>query len=180
MLIAFPARLCFADVAIDSWRDASGTATWQCPKRIASAAAAATASVGDARSVHVEFINGRRGTLDLDATEGGKPSRVFRLRFPPLQSATQFMMALFMNDGSSRAACVVRLPARDAEFFMEFPLSSFRQALGLADFGDVDYILLVARRAQAGGETVPDARARVLSIAVTGVRQPGALVAHCR
>jgi len=178
-MVAVPARLCLADVAIDAWRDAAGHSSLRCPQRIADAVADLSAGVGDARSVHAEFIDGRRGTLDLDATEGGQPARAFRLRFPPLSAATQFMLALFMNDGSSRAACVVRLPARETAFSMDFPLNGFRQALGVADYSDVDYILLVARRAHTGVEPAPD-RERVLSIAVTGSHQPATLVARCR
>jgi hypothetical protein len=63
---------------------------------------------------------------------------------------------------------------------MDFPLAGFRPALGIADYGDVDYILLVARRVERGGETAPAAHARVLSIAITGAHPPAALVARCR
>jgi hypothetical protein len=179
-LVAVPVRPCLADVAIDAWRAAGETSSWQCPRRIADAAADLAAGVGDARSVHAEFIDGGSRTLDLDATEGGRPRRAFRLRFPPQPRPSQFMLALFMNDGSSRSACVVQLPARGTEFEMEFPLSAFRQALGLADYSDVDYILLVARRAAGGTGAAGERHERILSIPLSGMHQPGALVARCR
>lgn len=180
ILIAASARPCFADLRIDAWRNAGESSTWQCPERISSAAAAAAASVGEARFVHAEFIDGRSRTLDLDVTEGGQPRRAFRLRFPPQRQSSQFMLALFMNDGSSRSACVVQLPPRDAAFDMEFPLAAFRQALGMADYSDVDYILLVARRAAAVPGQAGDRHERVISISLTGMHQPGALIARCR
>ena len=180
ILIAACARLCFADARIDALRDASESSTWRCPERISRAASDAAASMGDAHFVHAEFIDGRPGTLDLDVTEGGRPQRAFRLRFPPQRESSQFMLALFMNDGSSRSACVVQLPPRDAAFDMEFPLAAFRQALGMADYSDVDYILLVARRAAAVPGQAGDRHERVISISLTGMHQPGALIARCR
>jgi hypothetical protein len=173
------AAILFADVKIDAWRG-DRESSWQCPERISRAAAESAASVGEARSVHAEFIDGHARTLDLDVTEGGQARRAFRLRFPPQRRSSQFMLALFMNDGSSRAACVVQLPRRDAAFDMEFPLAAFRQALGMADYNDVDYILLVARHAAAGPGGAKERHERVISISVTGTHQPGALIARCR
>jgi hypothetical protein len=178
------ARLCVADVSIDSWRDADATDAMQCPEHIARVAAEATAPANGARAVYAEFIDGRGrdgdvATLDLDAEGGGQPRPAFRLRFPPLRQDTQFMLALFMNDGSSRSACVVRLSAREAEFAVEFPLAGFRQALGLADYSDVDYILLVSRQAGRLTDHSPS-HPRIVSIAVTGRHEAGALVARCR
>jgi hypothetical protein len=175
------ARLCLADVSIDARREAGAGSALQCPPRLAKAVAAATAPAAGALSVHAEFIDGSASpkdtrTLDLDVAAQGAPRPAFRVRFPPLRGATQFMLALFMNDGSSRAACVVQLPIREAGFAMEFPLAQFRQALGVADYHDVDYILLVSRRASSDAD---EARAKVLSISVTGRHEPGALVARC-
>lgn len=90
------------------------------------------------------------------------------------------MLALFMNDGSSRSACVVQLPRRDTAFDVEFPVSAFRQALGVADYSDVDYILLVARHAGTPPVDTPIRPSKVISILVSGARQPGALIARCR
>jgi hypothetical protein len=178
------ARLCVADVSIDSWRDADSTDALQCPEPVAKAAAEATAPAEGARSVYAEFIDGRAGprkspTLDLDLQAGGHPRPAFRLRFPPLRQDTQFMLALFMNDGSSRSACMVRLAPRAAEFAVEFPLAGFRQALGVADYRDVDYILLVSRQAGLVSDQA-QSHARIVSIAVTGRHESGALVARCR
>lgn len=178
------ARLCVADVSIDSWRDADATDALQCPERIAKAAAEAIAPAAGARAVYAEFIDGRdgrenSGTLDLDVETGGQPRPAFRLRFPPLRRDTQFMLALFMNDGSSRSACVVRLSPRAAEFAVEFPLAGFRQALGVADYRDVDYILMVSRQAGVVSDPAPS-HAKIVSIAVTGRHESGALIARCR
>lgn len=178
--LAVAAHPCVADVGLDAWRDLDDHAAWQCPQRIAKAAEEVVARVGVASSVHAEFIDGRAGTLDLDVAVGGRPRPAFRLRFPPQRQASQFMLALFMNDGSSRSACVVQLPARGTAFDVEFPVSAFRQALGVADYSDVDYILLVARRAGTLPVDAPTGHARVISIALSGTRQPGALIARCR
>jgi hypothetical protein len=70
---------------------------------------------------------------------------------------------------------VVNLAPRAAGFTMEFPLVEFRQALGVADYSDVDYILMVTRRA-----TREPREARVLSVKVAGGHEPGALIARCR
>jgi hypothetical protein len=172
---------CRADLSIDPLRgDGSQLAALRCPERIAKVAAQAAAPARGARSVQAEFIDGEAHdgsarTLDLDVTEGGKPRRAFRIRFPPLGQTAQFMLALFMNDGSSRAACVVDLAPRAAGFTVEFPLADFRQALGLADYSDVDYILMVTRRA-----SLEPAAARVLSIKVASGHEQGALIARCR
>jgi len=177
------ARLCLADVSIDSWRDAGATDALQCPERLANVAAEATAPVAGTRSVYAEFIDGRAGrgnsiALDLDVEAGGHPRPAFRLRFPPLRKDTQFMLALFMNDGSSRSACVVQLARREAGFAVEFPLAAFRQALGVADYGDVDYILLVSRQAGLVSDQA-QSHAKVVSISVTGRHEAGALIARC-
>ena len=180
LLLAVATRLSVADVNIDSRRHADESAAWQCPERIVKAAAQIAARVEGGRSVHAEFIDGGARTLDLDVLASGQPRPAFRLRFPPQREASQFMLALFMNDGSSRSSCVVVLPRRSAVFDMEFPLSAFRQALGIADYSDVDYILLVARRAGPSPAAARTGQARVISVAVSGTRQAGALIARCR
>jgi hypothetical protein len=179
LLLTATARVSVADVRLDALRAGDERVAWQCPERIARAAAQATHDLGHARSVHAEFIGGQR-TLDLDLVAGGAPRPAFRLRFAPQRQASRFMLALFMNDGSSRSACVVLLPPREASFDMEFPLAGFRQALGVADYRDVDYILLVAMRAEGPPAAAQAPDTRVVSIAVTGARQGGALTARCR
>jgi hypothetical protein len=176
-------RLCLADVSVDGWRDSRAGAALRCPERIAKVAAEAAAPGKDARAVYAEFIDGsaRRqaaATLDLDVATSGRPQPALRLRFPPVRQATQFMLALFMNDGSSRSACIVHLPPREAQFAMEFPLAGFRTALGVADYRDVDYILLVSRRAGVVSDSA-QAEARIVCIAVSGRHEPGALIARC-
>jgi len=179
-LLVAAARPCLADVLIDRLRGSEAQLTsLRCPERIAKVAAQAAAPARSL-SVHAEFIDGRAPdgsarTLDLDVTERGKPRRAFRVRFPPLSQSAQFMLALFMNDGSSRSACVVTLAPRAAAFTVEFPLAEFRQALGVADHGDVDYILMVTRRADLEPGT-----GRVLSVRVASGHEPGASIARCR
>jgi hypothetical protein len=179
-LLVAAARPCLADLLIDGLRGGDAQlAALRCPERIAKVAAQAAAPARSF-SVYAEFIDGRAPdggarALDLDVTEGGKPRRAFRVRFPPLGQPAQFMLALFMNDGSSRAACVVKLAPRAAAFTVEFPLEEFRQALGLADHADVDYILMVTRRADLEPGT-----GRILSVRVASGHEPGASIARCR
>jgi hypothetical protein len=179
LLAAGAARPCVADLGLDAWRGGDGLAGMQCPARVAQVALQASMPESSAQAVFAEFVDGRArgqsGTLDLDVTEGGRRDRIFRVRFAALEQPAQFMLALFMNDGSSRAACDVRIAPRATPFTLELPLSGFRQALGVADFRDVDYLLMVTRRpATARGS------ARVESIEVGSGHLPGALVARCR
>lgn len=179
LLAASCVRLSMADVRLDALRNGDGLSAPSCPARVASVAAELAASAPGARRVFAEFIDGRkRGTdaLDLDLTGGGHAERAFRMVFPPDPEPAQFLLALFMNDGSARVACRVRLPPRRAELVLEIPLRRFRRALGVPDYSDVDYILLVMHREGAASNR----RGQVTSLEVGPGRWQGALTARCR
>jgi hypothetical protein len=114
--------------------------------------------------------------LNLDFTEGGRPGPVIRVKFRAMDLIENFSLVLYMKDGASRAGCSENLSPATAGFTMEFPLASFVTQLGVPDYRDVDYLMLIAQ----GGSAMGANDFSLDSIVVASGHQAGASVADCR
>ena len=125
--------------------------------------------------IYGQDIGGNNVPLNLDITEGGLPDRVVRVKFLGLDLMENFVLTVYMNDGGSRSSCGVNLPSSTNGLTLEFPLSAFIQALGVADYADVDYFVLMGQTASVMGAT----DFAIDSIVVASDHEPGASIGEC-
>jgi hypothetical protein len=86
-----------------------------------------------------------------------------------------FVLTVYMNDGGSRSSCGANLPSSTNGSTLEFPLAAFIQALGVADYADVDYFVLMGQTASVVGAT----DFAIDSIVVASDHEPGAWIGEC-